>query len=376
VRIIFVDDIAWDYTIDSAYGRPLGGSQSALCYLAEELARQGHAVALVNNTTTPGQSRGVEMWSLAGDWAAAFRPPPDAVVVLNSTDWGVRLRPLVGRQARIVLWLSLAHDQEMLFGLRDQAVRAAHDAYAFLSDWQADAFHRAFGTELERSAVLRYGVGPRFAGLFGDDEPILATKARPPVLAYCSAPFRGLHVLAYYAFPRIRAFVPQARLRIFSSMKIYPYTDGDQDDTFAELYRACRETAGIEYVGAVPQPQLADELKSAAMLAYPCTWPETACLAVMEAMAAGCHVVSSDFAVLPETAAGFAHLVPYHDDVDIRAYANAFVNAAVAVLERWDEPDSEAHLRAQVEHMNRTSTWPVRAREWSAWLEAPWTRGG
>jgi glycosyltransferase involved in cell wall biosynthesis len=334
-----------------------------VCYLAEELARQGHAVSLVNNTSTPGMSRGVEVWSLADDWGGAFRPPPDAVVVLNSTGWGARLRPLLGRQGRIVLWLSLAHDQEMQFGLRDPALRATHDAYAFLSDWQAEAFHRALGTEPERSGVLRYGVGPRFAGLFGEAEPILAAKARPPVLAYCSAPFRGLHVLAYYAFPRIRAFVPEARLKIFSSMKIYPYADGDADDTFSELYRVCRATEGIDYVGALPQPDLARELKAAAMLAYPCTWPETACLAVMEAMAAGCWIVTSDFAVLPETTAGFARLVPYHDEVDIRAYANGFVDAAVAVLEGWEEPRSEAHLRAQV------STWPARAREWAAWLE-------
>lgn len=48
LRIVFLDPIEWDYVIDTPRVRPLGGSQSALCYLAEELAKRGHAVALYN----------------------------------------------------------------------------------------------------------------------------------------------------------------------------------------------------------------------------------------------------------------------------------------------------------------------------------------
>ncbi len=369
MRITFVDDIAWDYTIDTAYRRPLGGSQSALCYLAEALAQAGHQVSLLNNTTTPGVSRGVSVRSLNGDLSAALRPPPDAVIVLNSTGWGHRLRPVLGAHGAIVLWLSLAHDQEMMFALREPKERASYQAFAFISDWQARAFRDAFGTEPARASVLRYGVGPGFENLFADCGAILEAKARPPVLAYCSAPFRGLHVLAYYAFPRLRAFVPGLRLKVFSSMKMYPYVDGDQDQTFAELYQVCRDTEGIEYIGGVPQPELARELKAATMLAYPCTWPETACLAVMEAMAAGCWIVTSDFAVLPETTAGFGRLVPYQEDGDIRAFANGFVDAALGVLDGCDGRDAETHLQGQVDHINRTSTWPIRARECVAWLE-------
>ena len=59
VHLAFVDFISWDYTIDAAYQRPLGGSQSALCYLAEQLAARGHTVQLINNTAMPGASRGV-----------------------------------------------------------------------------------------------------------------------------------------------------------------------------------------------------------------------------------------------------------------------------------------------------------------------------
>lgn len=59
MKIAFADPIACDYTIETPYQQPLGGSQSALCYLAEELASQGHEVFLLNNSKTPRISRGV-----------------------------------------------------------------------------------------------------------------------------------------------------------------------------------------------------------------------------------------------------------------------------------------------------------------------------
>src|SRR5436190_17314187 len=50
---IFLDSIEWDYDVATPMERPLGGSQSALCYLASALARRGHAVATLTATKIP-----------------------------------------------------------------------------------------------------------------------------------------------------------------------------------------------------------------------------------------------------------------------------------------------------------------------------------
>ena len=229
--------------------------------------------------------------------------------------------------------------------------------------------------------VLRNGISPAFENLFprvlkpsppaplptearGEGEAILAAKTRPPVLAYTSTPYRGLELLLQ-AFPRIRAAVPGVTLQVFSGMRLYGVAEAEEKERFGELYERCRQTEGVEYVGSVPQPELARRLRAAAVLAYPNTFPETSCIAVLEAMAAGCRIVTSALGALPETAGGFASLIPVGAGGDV--YLNRFVEGTVAVLEHLDA-DMEDHLRRQVAHVQECGSWAGLGDEWVRWL--------
>ena len=106
-----------------------------------------------------------------------------------------------------------------------------------------------------------------------------------------------------------------------------------------------------------------------AVLAYPNTYPETSCIAVREALAAGCRVVTTALAALPETTAGFARLVPPGEDR--AAYRDGFVAATVAALEEGAAADLsalESRLRRQVDQVAAASNWPSLAGLWAEWL--------
>ena len=363
--IAFIDPARGDYTPDTPRLQPLGGSQSALCYLTEKLAAAGLPVTLVNGTRTPGSVRGVRCLSMAGVSLEELCRL-DVVVLLNSCarELALRLRAAPGKRT-LILWTQHAANEPAIRDLADPDVQACWDGFAFVSLWQMEEYLKVFGIDRGRCGILRNGIAPAFADLFRAEEDILEAKPWPPVLAYSSAPFRGLDVLLD-SFPRIRANLPGTRLRVFSSLEGYQVPAGE--DPYVPLYRRCRGIDGVEYVGALSQDDLAGELKAATCLAYLNRFAETSCISAMEAMAAGCLMVSSQLGALAETTAGFARLIPVPPEPE--EHARRFAEAATAALRplREDRAVSGRRLRAQVDHATRTMNWTVRAQDWLDWL--------
>jgi glycosyltransferase involved in cell wall biosynthesis len=359
MRINLVHRTIVDYTTETPYERGVGGSDAANAYLAAELAKLGHAVTMLTNTSTPGRFRGVECLNKSSLTKDLLNGADVSVVVNESC--GRELREKFGAAKPLVFWTGHADDQPSIGGLEFSRERRAWNGFAFVSEWQMTAFAHAFWVPREKSRVLRNAISPSFARLAAED-PWFVRK-EPPVLVYTSAPYRGLDVLLT-AFPAIRAAIPGTRLRVFSNL-------GDANapgNQYANLQRQCWATEGVDYVGSIGQAQLATELQRAAALAYPSTFLETSCIAALEAMAAGALVLTARAGALPETTAGFAKLVdPRYDPI---AYAHAFAAMAIEAL-RADEHNPEGALLRrdrQIAFVRKHYTWPARALEWQTWL--------
>lgn len=361
--IVFIDVASWAYDPDTPFQRPLGGSQSAACYLTPELAKLGHRVTLATRDAEPKVVRGVRCQPIPTGQDDALRNA-DCVVHMGGVMHArlAEFRAQCGPGVRHILWTGHAHDQPFVAPLAQPEIRSVFDGFAMVSEWQADCFHQAFGLDPARIGILRNAVGPAFTDLFGD-AGILPAKAGPPTLCYTSTPFRGLDRLLE-AFARVRAAVPDARLEVYSSMGVY----NALVDPFQPLYEMARASPGVTYHGSVAQPALARALRGATMLAYPNTFPETSCIAVMEAMAAGCTVVTSDLGALPETGAGFVDLMPAL--ADPHAHAGAFADRVIQLLaDRTADPaGTEARLQAQVAYAVAENNWARRAEQWGSWL--------
>ncbi|HEV3205277.1 MAG TPA: glycosyltransferase family 4 protein, partial [Gemmataceae bacterium] len=356
------------FRTETPYKQPLGGSESALCYLAEALAGKQQEVFLLSAAGETGVSRGVACLPLTPEGLREI-PPLDFFIVQNLCGKARVLRQALGSRTRLIFWTGHGPEQPAVQALRDPGERAAYDAFVFVSDWQRGRYKESFAIDPSRAFVLGNAISPAFQNLFGPDESILAAKAQLFVLAYTSTPDRGLELLLE-GFPRIRKAMPGITLQVFSGLRLYGFSEAQDEAQYGALYRKCRETEGVESIGPVPQPELARRLRRVSVLAYPNTVPETFCIAVLEAMAAGCCVVTSQLGALPETTAGFGRLIPM--DGDKENYLDRFVEKTLEVLHQLGgpgKPELENHLRRQVKYVNENCTWPLVAEKWIQWIK-------
>jgi glycosyltransferase involved in cell wall biosynthesis len=245
-----------------------------------------------------------------------------------------------------------------------------------------------YGLNPARVSFIKNAMGQPFERLFDSREDLEHAKAGPPILTFTSTPFRGLDLLMYI-FPQIRAEFPDALLHVYSSMTIYQ----DKNDVYTPLYDACRSLPGCLYVGSINQPRLAAELRRAAVLAYSNTFAEMACVAVMEAMSAGLHVVTSDLGALSDTMQGHGTLVAPVNEQDPNlsstsvlppmipgyrmptlgeaAYVGRYVEAMKRVLRQRAEDPAGFYdaLWEQIQAARSAYNWRDRAAEWEAFLQ-------
>jgi glycosyltransferase involved in cell wall biosynthesis/Tfp pilus assembly protein PilF len=339
--------------------RGLGGTESAVVYLAEALARRGHRIVVFNNCDEPGWFDGVEYarWETLPPRCVGDRP--DVLVAVRA--WQllgqVRLAPLQ------VFWTCDAFDQPFLENLGDACRRAEIDLFMLQSDWQAATFEAHH--QVPVGQIVRSRLGAAASAIASPARPVPGTRRHR--LAYASTPFRGLDVLLDL-FPRIRAACPDAELDVFSSMQVYGVSAADDRKQFRGLYRKAKQP-GVHLIGTVPQAELAARLGEVRILAYPNHYPETFCVAAIEAQAAGCAVVTSALGALPQTVGDGGLCIP--GDPRSAPYQEAFVAACVGLLTddaRWQAMSERALARAW-EHY----TWPQIGDEWETLLRAALT---
>ncbi|HTI88269.1 MAG TPA: glycosyltransferase family 4 protein [Alphaproteobacteria bacterium] len=361
MKLVFVDIANRAYDADTPFHEPLGGTQSAAVYLATELAALGIDVSFVNHVRAPRSSRGINFLP-ADEYDVAALDRFDIVVSL-SYPFGAMARHALGPGKPLILWNHLATDQPQMRPLARPEERDAWTAFAMTSNWQAAEYERVFAIPPNRMAVRRNAIAPAFL-----DQPVAEPwfkRGEPPTLAYTSTPFRGLNLLLI-AFPTIRKAIPEARLRVFSGMSLY---HGDAAaDRYTSLYELARALPGVSYEGVLAQPALAREMHDVAALTYPSLYPETSCIAALEAMASGALVLATEFGALPETTAGFARLLKIEGDVFDAT--NAYAAMVIAALREAEaHPDAlAAHLAEQTRRIRADYTWTARAREWRDWL--------
>jgi glycosyltransferase involved in cell wall biosynthesis len=362
MQLLFLDGSALDYTPVTPAERPLGGMQSALCYLTMALAARGHRITLANRTTTPGSYGGVRCVRIDRLDAATLNSF-DAVISISTGSKAFRrsgvMRPLV-------LWTGHDIDQKAVADLHDGTERYFWDKIVLMTNWQANRYRAAFKIKPEQISLLEYAIAPAFENA-PRRKAYFFEAGRPPTLFYSSTPFRGLDVLLS-AFPTIRKAVPGCEARIYSSLTVYQ-TAAEQDP-YRPLYAWSRAIEGVRYIGSVGQAALAKAMPELDVFAYPSTFQETSCIALMEAMASGCMILSAAVGAVPETAAGFGYLCERAPNSSPDQFAELYAQfAARRIQDAYGNPAQfAARLDEQRAYALKNYSWGRRAAEWETLL--------
>ena len=255
-----------------------------------------------------------------------------------------------------ILWLHDTWDDPESAHLGEKTSRDRFDKLVFVSNYQFQTYHLAHGVSYDESVVLRNAIRP-----IPEHKKEKGDKIN---FIYHTTPHRGLELLV----PSFKAlydhYGDKIHLDVYSSFNIYGWPQ--RDEGYKELFDICDEHPAITNHGTVPNSEIRKALEKAHIFAYPNIWPETSCIALMEAMSAGCCIVTNNHAALPETASSFANMYQMHTDPN--THAQRFVNMVQPILDDfWDERH-DAKLHFQKVYADNFYSWDARVPEWEGML--------
>jgi len=333
----------------------LGGSETAVVKIAERFARDGWRVDVYGN---PGKYEGEH--ADVGYWDAGRLGTAEATDVLVS--WrqpGAHTLPVRSR-ARL-LW---CHDHNGGPGWAEHLL--PWDRVLGVSAYHAAWLAAAYGLDAGRVGHVPNGVDlARF------DSSIPKT---PFSAIYASSPDRGLLTLLEL-WPRIAGDEPTAVLTVaygFDTMDTWIHAGRHDLLEFKDRVMAkIAATKQVEYVGRLPQDELARRYCATVAWLYPTDFLETSCITAMEAMAGGCIPVTSSCGAVKETVGegglvvwgpGRTRSNPYSP-----AWRDFFVRCAQGVL---FERTSRLALEARARERATVWTWDNSyANHWTPLVE-------
>lgn len=352
----------------------LGGSETAMCKMAEHFARRGYDVRVYS-----GEGGGLRQDHLTIDGEhtegevlyepfTAWDPGEDCDLFVS-----LRLPEAFDRTIKAekrMLWL---HDAD--YGDRVTEERIARTTHvAVLSEFHRDLMVEKYPFIEEKVFLTRNGIETSF--YTGDNK---ATVGRKPYLVYSSSPDRGLDVLLEM-WPVIRdkaerAGVSDPQLHFTYSPIYKQFRDSGQFPHLAAFHERITELReGVEGLvdhDSMNQRDLADLFRQASIWAYP-SWaspageafPEISCIGAMEAQAGGCVPVCADFGALKENVFGGTKIEPTLVGGKLSPeWREKFISACVDYLA---DADRSAPIRRLVKDEALTRDWFGVADQWEA----------
>lgn len=221
-------------------------------------------------------------------------------------------RNCVVPNAKQVLWChDLATDPESNVLSNDGHKK--FDKIVFVSYWQRDQYVMVYNIPYSKCTVIENAIEKQFS-------PRGERTSSQINFIYHTTPHRGLQ-LVYPIFNTLCRTYNNLYLNVYSSFEIYGWKQ--RDKAYQNLFDQLNQHPNISYHGFQPNNKVLDALDKTDIFLYPCIWPETSCIAMIEAIKSGVLVIHPNLAALPETSAGSTLMYDYTESIPdhiFRAY--------------------------------------------------------
>ena len=270
----------------------------------------------------------------------------DINLILNSTNYDLLEKDKIN-----VLWMHHFVNQKEAKNLASKDFVNKLNWIVYNSNWNLDQHTKYFQVPKNKSVVIRNAI----------EKINFVEKPSDKInLIYHTTPWRGLKILLK-VFKNLN--LENVELNVFSSTIIYGKKfDEVLGKNYEELFNECKNTKNVNYFGFLKNEEIIQQLKKMHIFAHPSIWPETSCIAAIEAMAAGCEVVTTDLGALSETCSPFGKIINFEkepEDLEIK-YNEALLNS---IKNFWSDK-TQKKLKLQRETINATYSWDKRSVEW------------
>ena len=273
----------------------------------------------------------------------------DINLILNSADHN-----LIEKEKINVLWVHHFVNQNEVKNLGSKDYVDKLDWIVFNSNWNFEKYVYQYKIPETKSIVIRNAI----------EKIVFKEKIKNKInLIYHTTPWRGLALLLKI-FKNLN--LENVELNVCSSTEIYG-KKFDPAQKYENLFEECKNTKNINYFGYLENKKIINLLNDMHIFTHPSIWPETSCISAIEAMAAGCEILSTNLGALYETCSPFASFVGF--DRDFQNLEKKYSKALLKTIKDYWSDENQNKLKLQREVINSTYSWDKRSVEWKNFFD-------
>ena len=138
------------------------------------------------------------------------------------------------------------------------------------------------------------------------------------------------------------------------------------NDRYKPLFEQASQMKNVTYVGYKPNDFITKNLATYDIFPYSNTWEETSCISMIEAMAAGLQIITTNYGALYETCCDWPSYINYTKNYKLMS--QAFAEAIRAIAKEMYKETTQTFLNSQADYYNKFYTWEQRRHEWNSTL--------